>query len=329
MLRIPVAETQQGILLQDLLEAHWPDAHRAALRGLVRDGRVRVNRQPARPQQRLRPGDLVEVDAEHDPGALRASRAAAARDGLAVLYEDPALLVIDKPAGLPTVPDRVRSPDSVHARLPALRPGADLRIVHRLDRDTSGCLLLAKGVAAARALDVAFRERRVRKEYLALVLGELSEARSEVHRALGPDPRRPGKMVVVAADARRARPAHSEIVIEERFARYTLVRVIPHTGRTHQIRVHLSSLHHPIVGDADYGGGEGLRLSELKPGYKQRRGVTERPLVARAFLHAQRVTLESPAGGAVAVAAPLPRDLETVLEKLRRFAPPRRRTPCG
>ena len=106
----------------------------------------------------------------------------------------------------------------------------------------------------------------------------------------------------------------------ERFPRHTLLRVLPRTGRSHQIRVHLASAHHPVVADRDYGHSDSLKLSDLKDDYKTRRGVVERPLLRRMFLHATRLTFQSPEGGAMtSVESPLPRDLDLVLEKLRRF----------
>ena len=316
---LTVAEDLHGMVLQDFLERQWPDADRAALRRLVDDGSVVVNRTRSKGRKRLHSGDLVEV--EVPKGGLRKFGKAVAHEPIEVLYADPSLLVVAKPSGLPTVPTRDGVERGVHGRLQELRPGADLRIVHRLDRETSGCLALADGLESARALDVAFREGRIEKEYLALVQGVVARDSFTVDRQLGPDPRRPGKVKVVAATARGAREALSEVEVVERFPAHTLVRVRPRTGRSHQIRVHLAFVHHPIVADEDYGGGEGLKLSELKSSYKIRPGVAEKPLLGRMFLHAAKLRIPSPnRGEVVTVECPLPEDLEIVLEKLRRFA---------
>ncbi|MFO1051231.1 MAG: RluA family pseudouridine synthase [Planctomycetota bacterium] len=319
-----VEDDLSGTRLFAYLERTWPTADRAALRGLLRDGGVTVNGADAHATTRLRAGDVVLVDLPED--GLREYRGEAAREGkaaavLPVLAESSFALIVDKPAGLPCVPDRFGRSQGVHGMLADLRPGDDLRIAHRIDRFTSGCLALAKGVEGARWLDLCFREGRVRKEYLALVQGVIHEERREIRRALGPDPRRPGKVMVMAKDDKGAREAVTVVEVVERFRAHTLLRVLPQTGRGHQIRVHLASLHHPIVADVDYGAEGPLLLSSIKPGYKTRRGVAEKPLLARFFLHAALLELPAPDGGTPLFAhAPLPDDLTLALDKLRRFA---------
>jgi RluA family pseudouridine synthase len=224
---------------------------------------------------------------------------------------------------VPTVPDRSGREGGVHGLLERLRPAGDLRIVHRLDRDTSGCLLLAKGLLAARHFDLQFREGRVHKTYVALVHGVPAAERFTIDAWLGPDRRRPGKVVAAAAAARGFRAACTEVVRRRAFSQYALLELHPRTGRGHQLRVHLQSVGHPIVGDRDYGG-EPLLLSGLKAGYKLRKGVRERPLADRMFLHAERVAFTDLDGTAVEVEAPLPPDLTTTLQKLERFDQGRR-----
>jgi 23S rRNA pseudouridine955/2504/2580 synthase len=318
MHRFIVDERLRGIRLEDFLERQCPGADRRFLRGAMRDRLILVNRAPSHAQQRLAAGDAVELAL--DPADIPRHRSDAVAADLTVLHEDDELLVIDKPAGVHTLPDRGGKYRGVYGTLLDLRPGADLRIAHRLDQPTSGCLALAKGLAAAQHLDRAFREHRVHKEYLALVEGVPAGERFEVNKPLGPDRRRPGRMAVVDARARGARPAHTVVTCEERFQSHALVRVVPRTGRTHQIRVHLRAKGHPIVGDPDYGSGAPLLLSQLKPHFKQRRGIDEKPLLARMFLHAEILELPTLAGGTVRVRAPLPAELEMVLTKLRRYA---------
>jgi 23S rRNA-/tRNA-specific pseudouridylate synthase len=169
----------------------------------------------------------------------------------------------------------------------------------------------------------------VRKEYLALVEGVVRPERFEVRGWLGPDARRPGKVAVVGERARGARAAHTIVEVEERFRAHTLVRVWPQTGRSHQIRVHLAQRGHPIVADADYGRRRALLLSEIKLGFKRRRGVLETPLLTRMFLHARAIEVALGEGDAVRAQAPLPDDLQIVLDKLRRFAPGREASGCA
>ncbi|MGE3175190.1 MAG: RluA family pseudouridine synthase [Planctomycetota bacterium] len=269
---------------------------------------------PAEAQDRLRAFDQVEVRAEATD--LERRRGPAGPAPLVVLAEGADWLVVDKPAGIPTVPDRAGA-TGVHGRLQELRPDADLRIVHRLDRDTSGCLLLAAGADAARHFDAEFRARRVAKGYTALVHGALRAV--EVELWLGPDPRRPGKMVAARTARKGFRSARTTVRVVEPFVGFTLVDLQPHTGRSHQLRVHLQALGHPIVGDVDYGG-RPLLLSELKRGYKLRRGLAERPVLQRMFLHSERIRFRGPDGRDTAVTAPLPEALRLALAKVARFA---------
>lgn len=303
-------EPLAGIRLADFLERVGSGFRRADLRWSVAAGRVRVNGMPGSPQQRLRAGDVVQFAAA---GLL--PRYDAARGLPAVLYESATVLVVDKPAGVPTVPDRSGRDPGMHGQLAALRPDADLRIVHRLDRDTSGCLLLGKGVAAARHFDAQFRGGMVRKTYVALVDGVPTADTWTIDAWLGPDPRRPGKVIAAHAPGRGLREARTEVAVRRRFERHALLDLHPRTGRSHQLRVHLAASGHAIVGDAAYGGRQ-LLLSTLKGDYKLRRGVAERPLLQRMFLHAQRVEFADVDGTRVDVAAPLPEDLEVAMQKL-------------
>lgn len=312
-----VPDELRGIAIADFLRRSFPAVSHLALRGLLAEGRVRVNGSPVLADRRLRGGDVVQAEST---GLRSAPASAPVRLALPVLYESDAALVIDKPAGQVTVPDRSGTEAGIHGELAGLRPNADLRIVHRLDRDTTGCLLLAKGLEGARHFDRAFRDHAVKKSYLALVLGELRGKRM-VEAPIGADPARAGKMAIVRGAA--GKNALTEIEPERRFGGFTLVRLRPHTGRTHQLRVHLASIGHPIAGDVDYGGPR-LLLSQIKRDYKQRVGVVERPLLERMFLHAAEIVFPELTGDTSSVAAPLPPALTLVLDKLDRFAPARR-----
>jgi RluA family pseudouridine synthase len=345
----------------DVLRAQWPDSDSRFWRQALRAGAVTVNGRAVHPQHPVAAGDEVWIAFEPDAVPRWQSPSAPRVAEPTVLHRDAALLVADKPAGMPTVPDRAGKDLGVYGWLKEREPGEDLRIVHRLDRDTSGCLVLARGLEAARALERAFRTGEVHKEYLALVEGVVRRPHLEIDRPLGPDRRRPGLVRVVPAGAKGARQARTVATVVERFRQHTLLRVEPKTGRSHQIRVHLSSLGWPVVGDADYGSGLPLLLSRLKPGFKLRRGRREPPLLRRMFLHAAAIELPplsalsalsalpaqpsaasapsapasadgasagaagaaagSPGGGErLRVEAPLPRDLQMVLDKLRKFA---------
>lgn len=306
----------------DLLVGAGSTVRRADVHRLLAAGAVRVNGDVCLADRRLRGGDVVVVHGELPQRPARAP----AEPSLEVLAETEHVLVVAKPAGVPTVPDRSGRQPGVHGRLQALRPAADLRIVHRLDRDTSGCLLLAKGLEAARHFDAEFRAGRVAKTYVALVVGVPAPAVRRIDAWLGPDRRRPGKVVAAAGPRPGFRAAGTEVVLRRRFRRFALLELRPATGRGHQLRVHLQSIGHPIVGDRDYGG-EPLLLSQLKARYKRRPGVDEQPLVRRLFLHAERVQFTDVDGAQLDVEAPLPADLAIALRQLEKQPSPRSQ-PC-
>lgn len=316
-----------GIRLLDLLAKSQPTVHRGELRQLIANGSVSVNGEACLHDRKLRVLDVVVLAQLPAPRAGRKPELAAGQQAkLNVLLETDTILVVAKPAGLPTVPDRTGKELGVHGLLESLRPEADLRIVHRLDRNTSGCLVLAKGADAARHLDLQFREHRVQKTYVALVGGVPTWQQRDIDAWLGPDRRRPG-MVVVGDDARRGfREAHTKVTVRERFQLHALLQCEPTTGRGHQIRVHLQSIGHAIVGDEAYGG-ERLLLSRLKPDYKKRTGVEERPLLQRMFLHAERVAFPDVDGNIAVAEAPMPEDLAVALRHVEKHRSARR-TQC-
>jgi 23S rRNA pseudouridine955/2504/2580 synthase len=319
-----VDEALAGIRLLDLLARERPGAARMH-RELLAAGDVRLNGAACLHDRRLRAGDVVEVG----PPAIAAApgpRLRGARTLPAVRFESASALVVAKPAGVPTVPDRSGNDRGLHGMLEALRPGADLRIVHRLDRDTSGCLLLGKGLAAARHFDTQFAEGLVEKTYVAVVHGVPGRPEFTIDAWLGPDRRRPGKVVASATEQPGFRAAQTFVRVRQAFAAHALLELQPATGRGHQLRVHLQSIGHPIAGDRDYGG-ESLLLSRLKPGYKLRVGVDERPLAPRLFLHAERLAFRDLDGTAVEVTTPLPDDLAPALRQLHNHDEARRR-PC-
>jgi len=238
-----------------------------------------------------------------------------------VLFEDGDVLAVNKPAGLGVVPD----PQSHEARFlngvlyyvqrESALPCERIHVVHRLDKETSGVLLLAKNVAAARHLSERFERREVAKEYLAVVLGEVAAEEGEVDLPIAQGTR--GRMRL---RARHGRPALSRYRVVERFRGFTLVEVRPLTGRQHQVRLHLSGIGHPLAVDPAYGGREALYLSELKPGYRKKEDRPEPPLMARLTLHARRIEVALADGTPLAAEAPLPADFERLLRILRKYA---------
>ncbi len=278
------------------MHARLPEFSRSRIQEWIRAGRVRVNGAAQKASYALRAGDDVEVV----PAELPPLRAVAEDIPVRVLYEDADLVAIDKPSGMV-----VHAGAGVHAgtvvnallhRFGALSTvGGELRpgIVHRLDRYTSGVLLVAKTDAAHRALASQFAGREIEKTYLALVHGVVKQERGRVERPIARDPVRRTRMTSRLATGRAA---WSEYHVLRRFERFTYLEVRIGTGRTHQIRVHLSSIGHPVAGDRLYGA----------PGQ-----TPGRPPLGRYFLHAHRIRFRHPVTGAeMVVESPLPAELE-------------------
>jgi 23S rRNA pseudouridine955/2504/2580 synthase/23S rRNA pseudouridine1911/1915/1917 synthase len=261
---------------------------------------------------------------------------------LSILYEDDDLLVIDKPAGLLVIPDRwdaskptvvklARAYLHTHAAATGALAAEPPRIwvVHRLDRDTSGALILAKSARVHAVLSQQFEHGQVLKTYVALVSGQGIRAEGVIRLPIGPHPHRPGMMAI---QRRHGKSALTRYAVVERFRGYTLLDVRPHTGRSHQIRVHLQAIGHSLAIDPLYGSDEPLWLSAFKPSYRPKAGAQEHPLMARLTLHAQALELTHPTYGETRRwVAPLPKDFAAVLRNLRRYrrlpgeqpAPPR------
>jgi 23S rRNA pseudouridine1911/1915/1917 synthase len=314
ILTLEVPGEAAGVRLDRFLASALPGTSRAALRRWILDGRVLVEGVPAaKTGIALRPGSelTVRVPAAPDPAL------AGTPVPFGVVHEDDALIVLDKPAGVVvhagngrehgTLVDGLRARGvTLAARGAPLRPG----IVHRLDAGTSGLVLVAKTDAAADALARAFAERRVRKRYLALVWGRVDPAAGAIDSAVGRSRRDPTRMAV--RDTRgRSREARTSYRTRESLPGFTLLEVAPETGRTHQIRVHLESIHHPIVGDERYGGKRWRGV--LDP--RKRRALRD---LGRLALHAVRLDLTHPATGErVTFEAPWPAELAALVDLLR------------
>jgi RluA family pseudouridine synthase len=239
-----------------------------------------------------------------------------------LLYRDPHFLAIDKPAGLPSVRERWTDDESAFVKVWDLLKAEDAearkpRVVHRLDKETSGVLLFATSLEAARALSRQFRDREVEKRYLAIVLGTPPEDDGTIEVRIDEVPKKPGRMRVVA---KKGRETVTDWTVLERFRGYALLEVRPKTGRTHQIRVCLQHLGYPLLVDPAYGGGEGFFLSQVKRKYKAKKDRPELPLIGRVSLHAAGIALPHPVTGEpVRIEAEPPKDFELALKYLRRF----------
>ncbi|MGA2284709.1 MAG: RluA family pseudouridine synthase [Dehalococcoidia bacterium] len=282
-----------GKRLDVFIAARCPGVSRSQARRLVDEGLATVNGRPARASYAIRAGDVIDVRVP--PSEAPAPRPEAIP--LSIIYEDSDILVVDKPAGMAVHPGAGRARhtlvNALLARYPdlagtgeALRPG----IVHRLDKDTSGLLLVARNERARADLSRQLKERLVEKRYLALVSGGLEPTEGAIEGDIGRDPRNRKRMAIVEG----GRPARTAYRVVERLAGFTLVEVAPSTGRTHQIRVHLAGVGHPIVGDELYG--------------------KRSTLVGRQFLHAWRIAFSHPADSRpMSFESPLPADLAKAL----------------
>ncbi len=286
--------------LDRAISAYVPDLSRATAQRLIKSGAVTVNGRLSKPSYRVQVGDEITV---HIPLELP-EQAVPENIPLDIIHEDAALLVVNKPAGMVVHPALGHMSgtlvNAVLAHCPqTAEVGAPDRagIVHRLDKDTSGLILIAKDDETRAALQRQFKRRQVAKTYLALVEDQVQPREGIIEAPIGRDKRQRKKMAVV----RRGREARTMYRAVEYFANHTLLEVRPHTGRTHQVRVHLAWLGYPVVGDTVYG---------------RRR---QRLLKNRHFLHAARLRFTHPATGEeVTFEAPLPPELAAVLKQLRR-----------
>jgi RluA family pseudouridine synthase len=231
--------------------------------------------------------------------------------------EDDDLVVVNKPAGLLTVPGRNGGVSLREVIGAAAGINDFLLLVHRLDRQTSGALLLAKTKEAHRNLQSQFEHRQVHKEYLAIVRGEPVEDRGTVEVLMAPHPNVTAKMMVKQHKGKRSK---TEWEVVERFRGAALVRCHPETGRQHQIRVHMAHIGLPLLVDPLYGETEAFYLSQLKPGYRASTRHEERPLIDRLTLHAHVLQFTHPRDNRVIrLEAPMPKDFRATLDQLRKL----------
>ena len=319
---VEATEEDAGKRLDQFLVSHLPDVSRARIQQLIAQELVVINNARAKASQRLRGDETVRI---LGPAHREPLRAIAEDVPLDIVYEDDDLAVVNKPAGMmvhagagATDEDRNRG-TLVNALLHHFQElsgvGGDLRpgIVHRLDKETSGLILVAKNDLAHNKLAAQFSKREVRKTYLALVHGWPKHDRGTVNASISRDAVRRTRMTTRRAGGREA-VSHYTVVrrIESRFGRFSLLSVKIDTGRTHQIRVHLASLGHPVVGDNLYGAPK-LIAPERRKGSPVASG--ENPIqLERNFLHAAALEFTHPRAGApLSFERPLPPELETFL----------------
>ena len=297
------------VRLDTFLREKFPAASRGALQRLIEEGHIRVNGSPVKATHHPHAGELIEI---HWPDA-KPAEARPENIPLDILFEDNSLLVVNKPAGMVVHPS---AGNEEHTLVNALlhhcqgslsgiggvaRPG----IVHRLDKETSGCLVVAKNDETHVALSAQFAERRVKKIYQAIVCGELPRETGEIRAAIARHPSHRKRMAATDDDDGRA--AHTSYTLVERLNAATLVDVQIHTGRTHQIRVHFLHIGHPVVGDDTYGARPNARLKELA-----------NYAAPRVMLHARDLSFEHPlTKKPVQFSAPVPADFKEALKFLR------------
>ena len=305
---ITVQQSRPSERLDTFLRAQFPALSRGAVQRLIEEGHILVNGQPTKPTHHPRAGEVIEI---HWPDA-RPAVAQPEEMPLDILFEDDDLLVLNKPPGLVVHPavgheEHTLVNALLHhcaGRLSGIGGVARPGIVHRLDKETSGCLVVAKNDFAHLALAEQFAQRAMEKIYAALVCGELPQSSGEIRAAIARHPTHRKRMAAVEGQGREALTGYRVL---ERLNRATLVEATLHTGRTHQIRVHFQFLRHPVAGDQTYGNRQNQRLEELT-GYH----------APRQMLHARTLTFTHPRmGRKKTFSAPWPKDFEEALAALR------------
>ncbi len=317
-----------GKRLDVFLAEQLPAFSRAVLRRSIDAGHVRVDGGACKASLRLGVGNRVIVEQLAVPLPGPAPQAIP----LSILHEDNAIIVVDKAAGMIVHPAKGHWEGTLASALAhhfgqlsgrggPTRPG----IVHRLDRDTSGVIVVAKNDQAHDALAAQFKARSVEKEYLAIVVGVPDRDRDVIDEPIGAHPTQREKKAIRREDA-GARPAVTMYEVVERFFGYALVRARPKTGRTHQIRLHLTHASYPVLCDRLYGGRARISELELIPRDKighdtaERERLAERILLDRQALHAQRLSIDHPTTGErMTFEAPLPADFQATIDTLRKW----------
>lgn len=320
-IQLVVEARAHGWRIDHYLSRLYPNYSRSAFKRAIDSGGVLLNGLPVKTSRRLRVNDVLSVQLPTEPD----SSLPAEDIPLDVLYEDDAIVVINKPADMITHPGKGNYRGTLAGALQfhfdrlsdvagSLRPG----IVHRLDRDTSGVIVVAKDNQVHNQLSSQFERREVKKEYRAICRGVIQRDSDYIETHLRVNPKRREKMMVCEPTG-NSREAVTFYEVLRRFDGFTSVRLLPRTGRTHQLRVHLAHLGHPIVADTLYGGAV-LRVSDLPPIRDAACLSTSSPediLIARQALHAFRLEFHHPlTGKPMRIEAPLPEDMQRTLDSL-------------
>ncbi|HVW76077.1 MAG TPA: RluA family pseudouridine synthase [Alloacidobacterium sp.] len=321
-----VSSESAGQRLDAWLATQLEGVSRSRVQLLLSEDKVLVDGKPAKPSLKLRGGESIEVRGEPTPPPLRAMPE---EIPLEIIYEDGDLSVINKPAGMMVHAGSGATDDArnrgtlvnalLHHYQQLSSTGGDLRpgIVHRLDKQTSGLIIIARNDAAHLKLADMFSRRQMRKTYVALVHGSLKQDAGTINVAISRDAIRRTRMTTRRVTGGRMAISHYEVErrIQSRFGAFTLVRVRIETGRTHQIRVHMASIGHPVVGDTLYGAPAQLTVSEKG----KRKPETETLSLDRNFLHAAELAFAHPrTGELLELSAPLPYELEEFLARLEK-----------
>ncbi|MEN6404901.1 MAG: RluA family pseudouridine synthase [Thermoguttaceae bacterium] len=313
---LTVEAAEAGHRLDAFLACHFPDYSRVHLRRVIAAGGVRVEERGGKPAYRLKPGQRVSIVLPEIPRQSPRPE----NIPLEILYQDEHLAVINKPPGMVVHPARGHWSGTLASALqyhfgPTLSLGGGVcrpGIVHRLDRDTSGVILVARNDSAHFHLAKQFASRSIEKEYFALVCGNPQRDRDLIDCPIGFHPHVREKMAVRHDDA-ASRPAQTFYEVLERFDGFAAMKLLPKTGRTHQIRVHLHHIGCPVLCDRQYGGRRIITRGEIR-----RDPTDETVLLDRQALHARRVRFVHPVSGErLEIEAPLPGDITAVLEELR------------
>lgn len=318
-----VDEAESGQRIDAMLAMLLDSYSRVFLRKVVQDGNAKIDGIVVKPSFKVRAGQSVRVELPPPPD-----------DGpkpedipLQVIFEDEAMIAIDKPAGMVVHPAKGNWKGTLASALAfrfkdlsdvggPTRPG----IVHRLDRDTSGIILIAKSNAVHLALSEQFEQRTIAKQYFALVIGKVEFDRDVINLPIGPHPYQRDKMAI-RKDHPQSKAAETRYEVVERFEGISAVRVEPKTGRTHQIRVHMDHIGAPVLCDRLYAGHARITKGELLKRLAKKQPPQpddERVLLERQALHAQRIQFTHPtSGNVIELESPLPEDISTVLATLR------------
>ncbi len=313
-IELDVSEADEGTRLDAFLAAHCPEHSRVQLRRAITAGGVLVDQQRTKPAYRLRAGQHVVLVVPDLPRTVPAAEPIA----LDVLFEDDYLAAINKPPGMVVHPSKGHGGGTLanalaHHFATLSNVAGDCRpgIVHRLDRDTSGVIVVAKTDAAHMALAAQWEKRTIEKEYLAIVAGVPDRDRDRIEQPIGMHPYQREKMAIRAGHG-TSRAASTFYEVVQRFAGFAQLRLLPKTGRTHQIRVHLAHISCPVLCDRLYGGRSLITRGELQ------RSDDSTVLLNRQALHARRLLLAHPhSGERLEIVAPIPADIQRVLDVLQ------------